>query len=69
MIRIGTKLKVPGHARATAARPAAARTATYLVRSGDTVSDIAHRLKVSPGTVLTAQPPRRPRADLRRVST
>ncbi|GAA4356214.1 LysM peptidoglycan-binding domain-containing protein [Angustibacter luteus] len=52
MIRIGTKIKVPGHARTAATRPAAARTATYLVRSGDTVSDIAHRLKVSPGTLL-----------------
>ena len=32
--------------------PAAPRTATYVVRSGDTVSDIALRLKVSPGVLL-----------------
>jgi LysM repeat protein len=52
MIRIGTRLKVPGAARAAVARKTAPAIGTYAVRSGDTVSDIAARYKVSPGVVL-----------------
>ncbi|WP_426560796.1 LysM peptidoglycan-binding domain-containing protein [Angustibacter sp. McL0619] len=50
LIRIGTRLKVPG--RAVAHRPAAPALGTYVVRSGDTVGQIALRYRVPPGTVL-----------------
>lgn len=57
LIRAGATLRVPGRAKAAAphravTRKAAARTARYVVRSGDTISDIALRLKVSPSTLL-----------------
>ncbi len=56
LIRAGATLRVPGRAQATRAKaapkPARARTARYVVRSGDTISGIAVRLKVSPGTLL-----------------
>ena len=53
LIRAGATLRVPGRAKApTPHRVAVARTARYVVRSGDTVSDIALRLKVSPATIL-----------------
>ena len=57
LIRAGATLRVPGRASAAApqrstARPASARTARYVVRSGDTISHIALRLKVSPATLL-----------------
>jgi LysM repeat protein len=52
LIRTGTRLKVPGSV-ASAHRGAAARaTARYVVRSGDTISDLAVRFRVSPGTLL-----------------
>jgi LysM repeat protein len=45
---------VPGRATAQRTSPTrAARTARYVVRSGDTISDIALRLHVSPGRLLT----------------
>ena len=52
VIRIGTRLKVPGAAKASLPRRTAPAIGTYVVRSGDTVSHIAQRFKVSPGVVL-----------------
>lgn len=62
LIRAGATLRVPGRAptataatRAAAARAAAAassRTARYVVRRGDTIGQIAVRMRVSPGTLL-----------------
>jgi LysM repeat protein len=56
LIRAGATLRVPGRAKALtphkATRKAPARTARYVVRPGDTISDIALRLKVSPSTLL-----------------
>lgn len=56
LIRAGATLRVPGRASApkpaAAPRPTARPTARYVVRSGDTVSAIATRLKVPPATLL-----------------
>ncbi|KQX64421.1 LysM peptidoglycan-binding domain-containing protein [Angustibacter sp. Root456] len=61
LIRAGATLRVPGRAKAAtphraparkATRTTPARTARYVVRSGDTISHIALRLKVSPSTLL-----------------
>ena len=57
LIRAGATLRVPGRAKAASphratTRTAPARTARYVVRSGDTISHIALRLKVSPSTLL-----------------
>jgi LysM repeat protein len=51
LIRAGARLRVP--AAAPASRPAGSgRTARYVVRLGDTVSELALRLRVSPGVLL-----------------
>ncbi|GAB3596843.1 hypothetical protein GCM10027446_24250 [Angustibacter peucedani] len=54
LIRAGAVLRVPGRAHTAARTPhqRPARTARYVVRSGDTISDIAQRLRVSPGRLL-----------------
>jgi LysM repeat protein len=54
LIRAGAHLRVPGQVQAThhRSRPAAKATARYTVRSGDTISQIATRYRVSPGSLL-----------------
>ncbi|MDU0315170.1 LysM peptidoglycan-binding domain-containing protein [Phycicoccus sp. M110.8] len=53
VIHIGQKVRIPGAGAASTARPAASAptTATYTVRSGDTLSAIAARTKTPLGTL------------------
>ncbi len=53
LIRAGARLRVPTAGPASRpAGPGPSRTARYVVRLGDTVSDLAFRLRVSPGVLL-----------------